>query len=280
MSLADKVIVLHLYQKVSNEQMRLKFCEYCGITAVYFETHHIRTKGAGGPDIRANKINLCFDCHRKAQDMIIKPWELIVKVARREAVPVEAVYVAIEWPVPDNIKELEKMSLAEDGTPRSKSVEEYLNMLIMTEEKNDELRFLRGEIIDILLSLGFTKSWIAAQIGKSTGYVRKHWITYKAFPDENSRVPVLSWQHHYIAATTEDPVKTIKEAEEKKMSTRQLSRAVKGLPPEKELKNWQEKAEKALNDVQSVLDAGGVPAAWLLKELQKIVELNSRKEAV
>jgi hypothetical protein len=64
------------------------------------------------------------------------------------------------------------------------------------------------------------------------------------------------------------------------MSTRQLSRAVKGLPPEKELKNWQEKAEKALNDVQSVLDAGGVPAAWLLKELQKIVELNSRKEAV
>ena len=56
LSLADKVIVLHLYQKVSNEQMRLKFCEYCGITAVYFETHHIRTKGAGGPDIRPIRL--------------------------------------------------------------------------------------------------------------------------------------------------------------------------------------------------------------------------------
>ena len=102
------VVPMHLYQEVSNEEMRLSYCEYCGATGRVFETHHIKSKGSGGNECRANKINLCVECHEKAQQYVIAPWELIVRVAYREKSTVAEVYAAVGLLLPENIEELEK----------------------------------------------------------------------------------------------------------------------------------------------------------------------------
>lgn len=52
-------------------------CEYCGKKNCYTNTHHIRSKGAGGDDTENNLIELCGDCHRKAHDGLISKQELL-----------------------------------------------------------------------------------------------------------------------------------------------------------------------------------------------------------
>jgi 5-methylcytosine-specific restriction endonuclease McrA len=44
------------------ELARKPRCEVCGARA-YGEPHHIITRGAGGPDIPENLIQLCWQCH-------------------------------------------------------------------------------------------------------------------------------------------------------------------------------------------------------------------------
>lgn len=58
-------------------------CEYCGKKNCYTNTHHIRSKGAGGDDTENNLIELCGDCHRAVHDGIIKKEELLKIVKRR-----------------------------------------------------------------------------------------------------------------------------------------------------------------------------------------------------
>ncbi len=59
-------------------------CEYCGKKNCYTNTHHIRSKGAGGDDTENNLIELCGDCHRKAHDGLMSKRELLKIVERRK----------------------------------------------------------------------------------------------------------------------------------------------------------------------------------------------------
>ena len=58
-------------------------CEYCGKKNCYTNTHHIRSKGAGGDDTEDNLIELCSNCHLKAHGGAISKKELIKIVKRR-----------------------------------------------------------------------------------------------------------------------------------------------------------------------------------------------------
>ena len=199
-----------IYEEVSNQEMRLDWCEYCGAVTGNCETHHIKSKGSGGSEIRANKINLCVECHDKAQQYKIKPEELIVIVARREKVTIAEVYTAIGISIPDNIEELEAM--ATNSETAMATIEDLLSMLVETEQQTNEIKFLQGQIVDELITRGAKYSFIASQVAKSAAWVRTMHKTFLAFPTPESRVPDLSWTHHKIAAFTEDPPKWIQVA--------------------------------------------------------------------
>lgn len=61
---------------------RKLYCERCRRPA-FGEPHHIFTRGAGGPDIKENLIQLCT-CHDLAHRGKIPRQELMEIVARRE----------------------------------------------------------------------------------------------------------------------------------------------------------------------------------------------------
>jgi 5-methylcytosine-specific restriction endonuclease McrA len=64
------------------ESIRSRRCEHCyryGPTHV----HHVRSKGAGGPDIPENLIALCSRCHEKAHRGLIRKSVLFERVAKR-----------------------------------------------------------------------------------------------------------------------------------------------------------------------------------------------------
>jgi len=276
----------HVYEEVSNKDMRKDYCEFCGRTYGSFETHHIKTSGSGGPECRANKINLCAECHDKAQTYIIKPWELIIRVALRESVPIDVIYQAIGWPIPENIKELEDKSeeLSQSTDFASlpyRPYEEIVSMLVETIEDVDTLEFCQGQIMDLMNRMGHSMSSIAAGIGKSVGYVSARIKTYRAFPEDSMRAKDMSWTHHRYAANTDNPPKWIDEAVKNQYSSRELDRAIKGLPIDKPKTDWQIKAEKALDDVNAVLSVGGAAARWLMDEISKLVSSqNSNKKEV
>lgn len=265
----------HIYQEVTNQEMRLEWCEYCGATPGYYETHHIKSKGSGGSEIRANKINLCAECHDKAQQYKIKPEELIVIVARREKVTVAEVYTAIGIPIPDNIEELE--AIAADSRTAMKTMEDLISMLIDTEQQTDEIRFLQGQIIDELTIRGAKYAWIASQVAKSAAWVRTAHKTFLAFPTMKDRIPSLSWTHHKIAAATDNPKKWIEIAADKEMSTRELRAAIiaeeeKDEELEESVEEiMQKKAEKTLEGIIEVFEVGGEPAEWLRSQLLNLL---------
>jgi len=62
---------------------KLDHCEWCGATCSGNEPHHIITRGAGGPDIPENLVQLCPICHRKAHAGAIPRDRLFAVVARR-----------------------------------------------------------------------------------------------------------------------------------------------------------------------------------------------------
>ena len=276
----------HVYEEVSNKDMRKDYCEFCGRTHGSFETHHIKTSGSGGPECRANKINLCVECHDKAQTYIIKPWELIIRVALRESAPIDIIYQAIGWPIPGNIKELEDKSeelsqSADFASLPYRPYEEIVAMLIETVEDIDALEFCQGQIMDLMNRMGHSMSSIAAGIGKSVGYVSARIKTYRAFPEDSMRAKDMSWTHHRYAANTDNPPKWIDEAVKNQYSSRELDRAIKELPIDKPKTDWQSKAEKALDDVNAVLSVGGAAARWLMDEISKLVSSqNSNKKEV
>lgn len=66
---------------------RRPYCEYCGLARGPFETHHIKSRGAGGDDVEENLINLCVgpktnDCHGRAHRGLI-PRHMLEDIVRR-----------------------------------------------------------------------------------------------------------------------------------------------------------------------------------------------------
>lgn len=269
-----------IHEEVTNQEMRLEWCEHCGSTPGYYETHHIKSKGSGGSEVRANKINLCVECHEKAQQYKISQAELIIVVARREEVTVAEIYTAIGIPIPDNIEELE--AIATDSDTAMASIEDLVTMLVDTEQQTDEIRFLQGQIIDELTIRGTKYSWIASQVAKSAAWVRTAHKTFLAFPTEESRSPALTWTHHKIAAATDSPRRWIETAADQEMSTRELRAAIiaeeeKDEEIEESIEEkMQKKAEKTLEGIVEIIEVGGEPAEWLKEQIITLLEEMSK----
>jgi hypothetical protein len=254
------------------KEVRTTTCEFCGEPA-YGEPHHIRTRGAGGPDIKENLIQLCGRCHVEAQEHKIKPHELIQIVAQRENTTPEQVYRAIGWPVPDQ-------QPAPESKPAEPSIEDLIQAYITLEEQEADCRWAKAQLLDAMVSAGAKASWIASQIGTSAAQVREMVKVYRAFPQEDMRIPELSWYHHRLAANTPDPGYWIARAADEQMSTRQMREAIiqedikngKEPPPDDGLDaKYMKKAEKAIKLVEEVLQYGSQPAKYLTENLKAII---------
>lgn len=57
--------------KKAIEEARKPYCELCGRHGI-MHVHHIKSKGSGGGDVPDNLICLCWGCHRKVHDGVIK----------------------------------------------------------------------------------------------------------------------------------------------------------------------------------------------------------------
>ena len=59
------------YSRVRNQktidECKRDYCEICGVRTGN-EPHHIISRGAGGPDIKENLIQLCPKCHSEAHN--------------------------------------------------------------------------------------------------------------------------------------------------------------------------------------------------------------------
>lgn len=263
MTVAEKPI----FEPISNAEMRLPYCEKCGKSGGEFHTHHIRSRGAGGSEARANKINLCPQCHADAQEYRIKPYELFIIAARREKVTVREVYEAAGVAVPDNIDEMEQIAQKEESF--LKTAEDIISSLISLQQDRDHAQFVLGQGVDVLKDRGLTLKWVASQLRISQTYARQLYQVYRAFPEESDRVAELSWTHHRIATDTGEPHSWIKRAADGQMSTREMIEAVKKETGQE--KTPRDRAEEAVRKVKKVLEEGGSAADWLLDELEELI---------
>lgn len=84
-----------LVDKQAYEECTLDWCEWCG-GPVNCGPHHIISRGAGGPDIKENLVQLCLKHHREAHNGKIPKRRLFMIVAMRMRIPVEEVISRIE----------------------------------------------------------------------------------------------------------------------------------------------------------------------------------------
>lgn len=106
--------------------------------------------------------------------------------------------------------------------PDTTSLEEYLASYIALKQQAEDNKFLQGQLLDAMISMGAKVSWLSSQTGDSPAQIRELVKVYRAFPEEGMRVPELSWYHHRLAANTDDPQKWISKAADEHLSTRQL----------------------------------------------------------
>ena len=106
-------------------------------------------------------------------------------------------------------------------------------------------------------------SAFAADVGCSATLIREQARTFRAFADEETRVPTLSFYHHRLAAKTDDPAYWIAQAADNMWSTRQMAQGIRGQTIKDELRT----AETAWSKVLRIIDAGGEPAEWLRQQI-------------
>lgn len=246
-----------------------KFCENCGKTG-YTEEHHIKTRGSGGKDISLNKIRLCVECHKNAQEYKISRYHLIQIVAKREKVTPEEVCKAIDIPLPDAFP-------APVEKKKEPSYEQLVQAGLSIKEQEADCKWVYAQVIDALVKTGAKMSQIASDLGDSVSLVKKYIKTYNAFRDEDMRVPELSFEHHYIASTSKDPSVAIAKAADEQLSTRGLRKIIleesddlKAADDNDEKKELQ-KAKKVHAEAQEIIAAGGPAAKWLKDNLHELV---------
>jgi hypothetical protein len=209
------------------------YCQICGSRKA-LEVHHIKTRGAGGSDEPENLVLLCHYHHRLVQDHLLD---------------LDSVEL-LSGPVPD--------------------YEELIQRAIDCVQAGDENKWTLGAIIALLVNIEQApRGEIANQLACSTRYVSELMKVWETFPSEAQRIPELSWQHHRIAARTNDPYKWLEKAAENGWSAREFELAIKSPCPEEEVA--MERAKRARNQVVRVLEAGGEPAEWLKSELAQLV---------
>ena len=248
-----------------------KYCENCGKTG-YTEEHHIKTRGAGGKDIALNKIRLCVPCHKNAQEYKINRLHLVQLVAKREGLTPEDVCAAIGIPMPDNFPALVEKK-------EEPSYEQLVQAGLSLKEQQADCKWIYAQVMDALVKTGAKMSQIASDLGDSVSLVKKYVKTYTAFPSEDTRVPELSFEHHFIASTSKDPAVAIAKAADEQLSTRGLRKIVveesedefKAIADADEQKEIQE-AKKIFTKAQEVVSAGGPAGKWLKDKLSELVD--------
>lgn len=255
------------------QAVRKKGCELCGGRA-QGEPHHIRPRSLGGPDVRENLIQLCFECHRKAQDGLIPRDKLFQIVATREGKPFVDVLQAVGLLQPESQGEdSAQPALAERVT--SHSVDELVQRYLSLVEGEDASKWERGAILVVMLDgMKMKPPAVASLVGCSPAQVRELAKTYRAFPEEADRAKDLSWFHHRVAANTTEPKVWIEKAVASGWSTRQMRESIKAASAkcDEAVRDMAlAKAEKALTLMKETLAAGGEAGAWLRRELARLL---------
>lgn len=232
------------------------------------EPHHIKTRGAGGDDIKENEIQLCGGHHRAVHDGKINRNVLIEIVAKREGKTPEEIAAIIQLPY-------EPSKVA--PTPSQPFVQDLMQAYIQLEEHEQENRFAKGQLLDAMLNAGATQKYLSSQLGVSPSQVRELVHVYRTFPDPVSRNPALSWYHHRVASRSSDPPKYLAQANDESLSIRDMKERI--LHDEgqdhlikKESEVEQKQAEKLLHQIQAFLSAGGNSARWLSEQMKIVLE--------
>ncbi|WP_027093001.1 HNH endonuclease signature motif containing protein [Cohnella thermotolerans] len=230
------------------------------------EPHHIKTRGAGGSDVRENLIQLCGEHHRLAQDGKIDRNELIRIVAKREGKTSEEIAAIIQLPYRE----------PEPPASQPPKLEDLIQAYIQVDEQEQESRFVKGQLLDAMLAAGATQKYLSQELGVSPSQIRELVHVYRTFSDPVSRVPTLSWYHHRVAARSSDPAKFIALAADQSLSIRNLRKEIlvsegSGHLAEQDEAEERKKAEKCLTAVREILIAGGPVAEWLTQELKNLL---------
>lgn len=259
-----------IHNRKTIQECRKNSCEHCGGLA-YGEPHHIRPRSLGGEDVRLNLIQLCFDCHRAVHDGKLDRRNLIAIVAKREQVDVAEVYKALNWPVPDGSK-------YEDPAPGTSrlagmTLDDLIQTYVNLQGNEDDVRWAKGALLVAALDgFGLKPNQAASAFGCSAAQCREMARTFRAFADEGTRIPCLSWYHHRLASKTDDPAGWIARAADNDWSTRQLAEAIKGAESAEARKDvLSAKAERALRYAEEVLKEGGSVAEWLGRKLGQVL---------
>lgn len=236
----------------------------------YGEPHHVRTRGSGGADIRENLIHLCGEHHSMFHNGNIDRHHLIEVVAKREGKTVEEIYDHLKISIPENVEPIRR--------PKEiPSIEELIQAYIQIDEQEQETRWTKGKLLDVMLAdEGISQKWLSSQLGVSPSQIRELVKVYRAFPDERTRIPSLSWYHHRVAANSSDPAHYIAKANDEGLSTREMREVIlldenKEHLTNEEKENAIKEAEKVFEKVESLLAKGGEPARWLEEKLRKLV---------
>lgn len=270
------MFVLAKYDISVINSVRKPYCELCGSPA-HGWPHHIKTRGAGGKDIKENLIQLCGICHDKAQQYKIPRRTLIEIVARREGVTIEEIYEMNGWSLGGRLPH----EVHVPNPVAGRTFEEVLELYLFCLEKGENSMWDRAAVITVMHdSMGLKPRQIASAIGCSASQVRKMTRVFNAFPREEDRIPYLSFRHHQIAAHTIEPQKWLETAMDNQWSTRRMQEEINGSvsPASKEDQAW-EKAEKTLLLAEEVLSTGSEAADWLQTELKKLIHRPVRLSA-
>lgn len=270
------------------ETVRTKHCEYSDPETgercknpVFGGPHHIKSRGAGGDDIRENLISLCAECHQKAHGGNISRQTLVQIVADREALPYDDVCKIIRL-YPKSVEpETSRQEVGPTGAtvqatispkPQEPILEDMISAYIQIDEQEKNARWIKGQLLHSMLEAGVQQGWLASQVGVSSAQIRELVKVYKAFPDEGMRIPSLSWYHHRVAANSADPVKNVQLAADQEMSTRQLRKTILETEGRSDLVQQeqaaeQKTAERIFKTVETFLGKGGDAAEWLRSQL-------------
>lgn len=263
-------ILLAKFNMAEINAVRKPYCEKCGNPATGWP-HHIKTRGAGGKDDRRNLIQLCDCCHDLAQQYKIPRLDLVVIVARREGITVQEIYEMNGWYFDDKLPH--EISIANPVV--GKTFEEVLELYLFCLEKGESSMWERAAVITVMHDcMKLKPRQIASALGCSSSLVRKMARVFNAFPNNEDRIPVLSFRHHIIASHSSNPAEWLAKAADNEWSTRQLQEAINTTKETEEIKKdkiWN-KAEQSLNLVQEVIDNGGEAADWLKEEIAKILK--------
>lgn len=220
-------------RKTIEEVRAIGYCQICGAQKG-LEVHHIRTRGAGGGDERENLVCLCNYHHRLVQDGLIQ---------------------------------LDDYELITGDIP---GYDDLMQRALDCIENEQNSRWTLGAICSLMVNIMSAKRGdLAAMFNCSSQYISELMRTWAAFPTEEMRVPDLSWQHHRLAARTDDPSGWIDRTVDNEWSTRELTVAIKaakdGEKPEEEAA--MERARRALNLVSKIMNEDDEAAHWLAGQL-------------